>query len=296
MSVNFPTHYVQQYSTNVELLLQQKGSKLRGLVSEGSYSGKQASPVDQIGAVTAQRRTSRFAPMGRVDAPTDRRWVFPSFYDLPQLVDSIDKLQMITDPESALVQNAIYAMGRAMDDEIIAAFFADAKTGESGASTTTFGSGQSVSVSLGGTTSGLNVPKLREARRLLMANEVDLDTVMPTIVITSNEHDDLLGEIQITSKDYNSGPVLVDGKIKSFMGFNFVHCERLTTGTDDASGTSTQIPVFVPGAMHLGLWQDLQTTISQRTDLAGLPWQAYVAQSYGATRIEEKKIVRIWCR
>lgn len=296
MSVNFPTHYIQQYSTNIELLLQQKGSKLRGLVSEGSYSGKQASPVDQIGAIAARRRSSRFEPMGRVDAPTDRRWIFPSFYDLPQLVDSIDKLQMVTDPESALVQNAIYAMGRAMDDEIIAAFWADAKTGENGGSTTSFGSGQSVSVSLGGTTSGLNVPKLREARRILMANEVDLDTVMPTIVITSNEHDDLLGEIQITNKDYNSSPVLVDGKLKSFMGFNFVHCERLTTGTDDASGTSTAVPVFVPGAMHLGIWQDLQTTISQRTDLAGLPWQAYVAQSYGATRIEEKKIVRIWCR
>ena len=98
MSVNTPTHYVQQYSTNVNLLLQQKGSKLRGAVTMGSYVGKQASPVDQIGSITAQRVTSRFAPMGRVDAPTDRRWVFPIDFDLPQLIDHFDKLRLITDP------------------------------------------------------------------------------------------------------------------------------------------------------------------------------------------------------
>jgi len=296
MSINFPTHYVTSFSSNVQLLLQQKGSKLRGLVTEGSYSGKQASPVDQIGAVAAQRRTGRFQPMGRVDAPTDRRWIFPVAYDLPQLVDSLDKLQMISDPESSLVQNAVMAMGRAMDDEIIAAFFASAQTGELGATSTAFGTGQFVGVDVGGAASGLNVPKLREARRLLMANEVDLDMESPTIVVTSNEHDDLLSEIQVVSMDYNSGPVLVDGKITSFMGFRFVHCERLKTGTDDAAGTSTGIPVFVKSAMHLGMWDDVSTSISKRNDLQGEPWQAYVTGMFGATRIEEKKIVRIWAR
>ena len=296
MSVNFPTHYVQSFSTNVQLLLQQKGSKLREYVTTGNYVGKQASPVDQIGAIAAQRRTSRFQPMGRVDAPTDRRWIFPVDYDLPQLVDSIDKLRMVTDPESSLVQNALFAMGRAMDDEIISAFFATAKTGELAATDTAFGTAQFVSVNTGGAASGLNVAKLREARKILMANEVDLDAEMPVCVITSNEHDDLLGEIQVVSKDFNSGPVLVDGKITSFMGFKFVHCERLTTGTDDQSGTSTGIPVFVKGAMHLGVWEDVKTSISKRNDLQGEPWQAYVTGTFGATRIEEKKIVRIWAR
>ena len=51
MSVNIPTHYVQQYSTNVQLLLQQKGSRLRQAVMSGQHVGKQASPVDQFGKV-----------------------------------------------------------------------------------------------------------------------------------------------------------------------------------------------------------------------------------------------------
>ena len=100
MSANvIPTFQVEQFSTNVNLLLQQKGSKLAGAVTRGSHVGKQASPVDQIGAVEARKVINRFAPMGRVDAPTDRRWVFPVDYDLPQLIDSVDKLRLLTDPE-----------------------------------------------------------------------------------------------------------------------------------------------------------------------------------------------------
>ena len=129
MSINLPSHYVMQFSTNLQLLLQQKGSKLMNAVTQGNYVGKQASPVDQMDKVEAQRVTSRFAPMGRVDANVDRRWVFPVDYDLPQLVDHFDKLRLITDPESLYVQNAVNAMGRKKDYEIISAFMGTAKTG-----------------------------------------------------------------------------------------------------------------------------------------------------------------------
>ena len=57
MSINIPTWYVQQYSTNIQLLLQQKGSKLAGAVMRGTHVGKQASPVDQVGAINAQKVT-----------------------------------------------------------------------------------------------------------------------------------------------------------------------------------------------------------------------------------------------
>lgn len=296
MSVNIPTHYVQQYATTVALLLQQRGSKLRNAVTTGSYIGKQASPVDQIGSIAAQKVTSRFAPMGRVDAPMDRRWVFPTDYDLPQLIDKFDKLRLLTDPESAYVQNAVYAMGRAMDDEIIAAFHGTSKTGEAGATNTTLPSGQTVLVGTGGAASNLNVAKLRAAKKILMANEVDLEADPIFAVITASQHDALLNEIQVISRDYNETPVLVNGKVQNFLGINFIHCERLINGTDDVAGTSRAIPVFARSGMHLGMWNDLTTDIDMRKDLQGLPWQAYVYGTFGATRLEEKKVVRVWCR
>jgi hypothetical protein len=296
VSANIPTHYVQQYATTIALLLQQRGSKLRDAVTTGSYIGKQASPVDQVAAISAQKVTSRFGPMGRVDAALDRRWVFPNDYDLPQLIDKFDKLRLLIDPESAYVQNAVYAMGRAMDDEIIAAFHGTAKTGESGSTNTTLPTGQVVNVGVGGAASNLNVAKLRAAKRILMANEVDIDSDPLYCVITASQHDALLNEIQIVSRDYNETPVLVNGKVQAFLGINFIHSERLLTGTDDAAGTSRSIPVFAKSGMHMGMWNDLTTDIDTRKDLQGLPFQAYCYGTFGATRLEEKKVVRVWAR
>jgi hypothetical protein len=297
MSANLPSHYVQQFSTNLQLLLQQKGSKLAGTVMSGSHVGKQASPVDQIGAVAAQRVTSRFAPMARVDAPVDRRWVFPVDYDLPQLVDSLDKLRLITDPNSTLVQNAVFAMGRAKDDEILSAMFGTNYTGVAGSTSTAFSATQVVSASQGAAAAtGLTVAKLREAKKILMANEVDVDADPLYCIVKAKQLDNLLAEAQIISTEFNDRPVLKDGKIASFLGINFIHCERLVSGTDDLAGTSDQIPLFAKSGMYLGMWNDIQVDISQRKDLQSVPWQAYCMGTFGATRLEEKKIVKVWCR
>lgn len=305
MSVNIPTHYVQQYSTNVQLLLQQKGSRLRQAVMSGQHVGKQASPVDQFGKVEMQVPAGRFADIGRVDAATDRRWVFPIDRDLPQLIDGFDKLRLLTDPQSSYVTNAKHAVDREYDRRIIDAFFDDAKTGESGSTTTSFGTGltsaagRNVAVALGAAAAtGLNVAKLREAKRYLMANEVD-ETDPLFCVVTAKQHDDLLNEIQVTSMDFNTvggTPVLQEGKIARFLGINFIHTELLETGTDNAAGTSRAVPVFAKSGMYLGIWNDMSFDVTQRKDLSGLPYQVYVQMTSGATRLEENKVARVWCR
>jgi hypothetical protein len=290
MSVNIiPTWQVQQYSTNIQILLQQKGSRLAGSVMVGTHVGKQASPVDQVGAIQAQKVVGRFGPMGRIDAPTDRRWVFPTDYEVPQLVDKFDMLRIIVDPKSSYVTNAAYALGRAKDDEIIAAFFGDSKTGEGGGTTVTFPASQIVAESIGGANSGLNVAKLREASRILLENEVDPDEPR-FVAITAEQHDNLLNEIQVISLDYNTRPTLVDGKVTAFMGFNFIHTERLPK-----VATERKIPAWVKSGMHLGQWQDITARVNERQDLQGIPWQVYSCGTFGATRLEEKKIVQIEC-
>lgn len=292
MSINIPTHYVQQYSSNIDLLLQQRGSKLRNAVTTGSYTGKQASPVNQFGKVEMQEVTTRFAAMGRVDAPTDRRWVFPSDFDLPQLLDSFDQLRLITDPKSSYVQNAVMAAGRQFDRLICTAFTGTAKTGEAGSTSTIFTAANEVDVSFGGTNSKLTVAKLREAKRLMMANHIDFDMEEAYVGITAADHDSLLGEIQVVSSDYNGGAaVLRDGKIMEFMGFRFIHCELIETvlaGTNEVT-----LPVWVKSGMHLGLWNDINNSVSQRHDLQGEPWQVYTKMTAGATRLEENKVYAI---
>ena len=293
MSVNIPTHFVQQYATNVELLLQQKGSKLRNAVTTGTHFGRAASPVDQIGSVEAQLVTSRFAPMNRIDAPTDRRWVYPSDYDLPQLLDSFDELRLLTDPKSKYVTNAVYALGRKMDAAIIDAFLGAAKTGQEGATSTAFTSANEIDVAIGGANSRLNVQKLINVKELAMANFVDLDNDPLWCAIPAKDHSALLQEIQIISSDFNGGdrPVLKDGKVSMFLGINFIHCELLETL---AAGTNeVNIPVWAQSGMYLAMWDDIMTDVSQRKDIQGLPWQSYVKATFGATRLDEEKVFNI---
>ena len=292
MSVNLVNHFVQQYSTNIQLLLQQQGSKFRNAVTAGSYVGKAASPVDQIGKIEMQPVSSRFGAMGRVDAPTDRRWVYPSDFDLPQLIDTFDKLRLITDPQSSYVRNAVLAAGRQMDRLICSAFTGTAKTGETGATSTSFASGNEVDVAVGGNNSKLNVAKLREVKRLMMANHVDFDMEEAYVGITAADHDSLLGDIQVISADFNGGQaVLKDGKIMEFMGFKFIHCELIETAL--AGTNEVTLPVWVKSGMHLGLWNDIENSIDQRADLQGRPWQLYTQMTAGATRLEENKVYAI---
>lgn len=293
MSVNIPNHFAQQYASNVELLLQQEESRLRPAVMQGSHKGEQASPVDQIGAVEMQEVVSRFSAMGRVDADVDRRWCLPSDFELPQLMDSFDKLRLITDPESLYVRNAVQAANRKIDELIIAAFFATALTGKTGSTSTTHtgGGGTQIDDAFGAAaTSGLTVAKLREARRALMAADVDLDKEEVYCAIRAKQHDDLLAEAQVISTDYNDKPVLVEGKIKRFLGINFIHTELV-----DTDGTYRRVPVWVKSGMHLGVWNEIETSTSKRTDLSSEPYQAYVKMSMGATRLEEEKVVEIQC-
>jgi len=60
MSSQITTAFTQQYSNNVKLLAQEKGSQLRNTVTVESVTGKN-SFFDQVGVATAQKRTTRHA-------------------------------------------------------------------------------------------------------------------------------------------------------------------------------------------------------------------------------------------
>lgn len=287
-----PNHYVQQFSSNIELKLQQKDSRLRSLVASGSHYGEQASPVDFVGPIEMSEVTAKFGPIGRTDSVLTRRWVDPVSSDLNQMLDSFDKLKLLTDPSSTYVQNAVNAAKRKQDRQIIEAFFADAKTGKTGSETTSFLPGNVIPVNHGASANvGLSVPKLIEGKKILMAAEVDIESDPIYCALTAEQHANLLFEIQIISSQYNSTPVLVNGMLKSWHGINFVHSELLAV-----DGSSyRRVPMWAKSGMYLGTWADMSPDISQRKDLTGHPWQAYIKQTVGATRLDEQKVVEIKC-
>lgn len=274
---------VIDYKSTVEALLQQRGSKFRGAVMEDSYHGKSGAAVNQIGAVNAQARTTRHADTPLIETPHDKRWVNPTDYEWADLIDDQDKLKIISDPTSPYAINGAMALGRAMDDVIITAATGTALTGEDGTTSTAFSNTAST------TSGGMTVAKLREAMQLLLAAEVDVDNEPLYCAIGAQQHDDLLGETQAVSLDYTNKPVLVDGRIKAFMGFNFIDSQRLAL-----SGTDRTAICWAKSGLHLGIWNDINARITERDDKS-YSTQVYVKGTFGATRVEENKVVAITC-
>ena len=93
MSTQITTSFVEQYSSNVQMLSQQMGSKLRGAVDVETIRGKNAF-FDQIGATAAVARTTRHGDTPQVNTPHSRRRVSLADYEWADLIDDLDKVRI----------------------------------------------------------------------------------------------------------------------------------------------------------------------------------------------------------
>ena len=288
MSNQITTAFVQQYSSNVQMLSQQMGSLLRGVVDVESVVGKNAF-FDQVGKTTAQLRTSRHADTPQLDTPHSRRRVSLADYEWADLIDNADKVRLLIDPTSSYAKAAAAAMGRAMDDVVIAALGGTSYTGETGSTSVSLPSGQKpYSASQ---TDGLTITKLLEAKKIL--DLADVDPSLPRFFLCGpRQISNLLGTTQITSSDFNTVKALAQGQIDSFLGFKFIVSNRLPFDATNADDRLCY--AFTSDAIKLAVGQDVLARIDERADKS-YSTQVYYAMSIGATRMEEEKVVEIAC-
>lgn len=292
MAVGSNAFYTQQYASAVELLAQQMQPKVAALFTQGTGEGKSATVVNQIDAFEAEERTALYDPVVFGEPAHTRPWVYPRHFDKAIPFDSIEQMQMNANPQSEYVQGVVAAINRKMDDEAIRAFFADRLLGESAGTTDSFAAGFQVGVSVGGTTSGLNVEKLQNGIQILEEQEVDLDMEQLYCVISPKQKRNLMNEIEVTSGDFFKGQVMSTRSVSGFLSINFIVSNRLLT-----DGSSyRRVPLFTKRGMAFWSWGGgIQTTISQRQDLRGHPWQVYGQGHFGAVRRDAKRVVEIKC-
>lgn len=283
MSTTISTAFVQQFSSNIAMLSQQMGSLLRSSVDVESVNAEKAF-FDQVGVAAAVARTTRNSDTPLMDTPHTRRMVTMTDYEYADLIDSQDKIRMLADPTSTYARAAAAAMGRAMDDVIIAAMYGAAKTGASGSTSVAFPSSQQI----GHGSAGLTIAKLLEAKEILDANSVD-PSIPRYLVASPKQMSDLLGTTQVTSSDFNTVKALVQGSVDSFMGFKFISSNRLPH-----NGTSRQVFAYAMDGMKVAIGKEPTAKIDERADKS-YSTQIYYCQTLGATRMEEEKIVEIAC-
>jgi len=283
MSTQITTAFVNQFSSNVSMLSQQMGSLLRGAVDTESVTGEKAF-FDQVGSVAAVAKQSRHSDTPILETPHSRRQVTLTTYEWADLIDDADKVRMLQDPTSSYARAAAAAIGRSMDDVIIDAMGGTAKTGKEGATSTVFASGQKIVHG----SAGLTVAKLVSAKKLLDANDVD-PSIKRYIVVSPEQIEDLLNTTTVTSSDFNTVKALSQGDISSFVGFEFIVSNRLK---DD--GTLRLCYAFAQDGIKMAIGKDVMARIDERSDKS-YSTQVYYCSTFGATRMEEDKLVEIAC-
>ena len=282
MSTEITTAFVEQYSSNIQMLSQQKGSLLRDKVRVESVTGKNAF-FDQVGSVTASVRSTRHADTPQSDTPHSRRRVSLVDYEFADLIDDLDKVRMLVDPTSTYALAAAYAMGRAMDDAIIAAATGSADTGVAGGTAVALPAAQKI---VEASTAGLTIAKLRQAKEII--DLADVDPSLPRhIIVSPKQITDLLGTTEVTSSDFNTVKALAQGDINTFLGFNFIVSNRLAIATN-----KRKCIAFVSDGIGLAVGKDSTARIDERAD-KGYATQVYYSAAFGATRMEEDKVVEI---
>ncbi len=286
---------VQQYVNETEMLVQDKGGKLRqGMKIKSGLSGKGARPVKQYGeavSVDYDYTTDRKSDTPDAATPSDARWYYPIPIEWGELISDFDQDNLDDNPLPDLMNAGRMAIGRGEDDKILSAFFADANTGETGSTTTPFLAGNEVSAA------AMSHAQLREGLKILMGHEVDIYENAPDMgiymIITEVEWINLFGEDMTTSTDWVDGKPVQTARLPRLYGINFIpfSSARLNANGLVSTGTAS-LPMWQKGGMGMGLWRNVQVSVLPRNDKRGDP-HAYIRETIGVTRLQEKKVVRI---
>lgn len=300
MSFEVTANFVQQYSSNMVMLAQQRMSRLERAVTPIPIVGKRGS-YDQVGQSEAVKKTERHGRTPFTPLPHRRRWISLETYQWSDLIDNPDTVRMLVEPSSTYAMAGIAAMNRAKDAAIAAAFFASAATGEDGSTAVTFPSANQVAVNdwtygAGSGNAGMTISKLISARALMFGYEAvdDLDDQsLPEAycALTYKQWGELLSTTEVTSRDFSGElAALKEGKIDSFLGFKFIRYEGLPL-----DGSSyRRIPVWQKQGMALGTGGERKGRITERDDLS-YSTQVFWEDNFGAARIEENRVIEIKC-
>jgi len=287
MSSTIDTTYVNQYSANIQILMQQKGSKLQDAVRVEMQDGEYAY-YDQLSKQTAiVTGRTRASTTTLADSPFVRRRVGLEVYSYSEIIDETDVVKMMGDPTWTIAQNVAYLFGRTKDAVILTAVSGVAYTGKTGSTSTSFDNDMIITASghaYSGSTSTMNVDKLLGAKYLLDAEDVDDDGRY--VIAHPKVRMDLLQLEKVTSGDYVFKKALGPGDFDEYLGFKFIW--------------TTQTPTTVSYAWHksavlLAIGMDdkgFKATLTRNPERWNQP-QLFNEMMIGATRMDETAVVQI---
>jgi len=301
MSVQVPVAFVDHFKANILLLSQQEESVLRGCCRMEAMTGD-TMYVERIGATEASLIEDRHGDTPQIDTPHSRRRLTMADYNWSDMIDNVDKLKMLIDPQSTYAQNAVMAFNCSIDDVIITALGGPAYGGHAGGDTiNNYAAGECRLIDADGTIeaagsdmdavveTALTIAKLLSCKQLLDDAHIQ-DRRQRYFVTNPYNINQLLNTTEVKSADYNTVKALAAGQIDTFMGFKFLKSTRLNVDGTDTGATNCY--AFAQDAIVLSIAEEPTVRISERAD-KNYSTQVYVEMSIGATRVEGPAVVEI---
>jgi hypothetical protein len=282
MSATIPNSYVQTYEATVRYLAQQGITRLRPWTVERSVQSE-GHNWDRLAATTATQKTTRKQATPDNETAWSRRKSIPVTYDTGDVTEQEDIVQMIIDPNSAYARAQGMAMKRAYDDEIIKAAVGDSRDGDG--NTVSFDSGQVV----GDGTVAITYDIVTAVSEKFMEQDIDPDEEK-VFVISPAQCRKLLQLTEATSGDYNAmRPLTSKGYVESWMGYTWVVSTRLL------APSAGEVDCFAMTRKALGLQvnKDIWSRVTEDASIS-YAWRIYTASSYGAIRVEDEQLVKVW--
>lgn len=310
-SFEITTAMVDMFSANVMHLSQQKASRLLPHVRVETQSAETAF-YDRIGKREMQKKQGRHSEVKYTDTPHSRRAVTMEDWFDSDLIDKEDKLRVIMNPDSEYAIAFASGLARRYERTIIDGVLGSAYTGKKGQTAVEIPNSQKVAAVDGtGTFSGLNVPTLRKVRKKFKQNEAIEMGEKIIFCMSAQQSDDLLGNTEVTSADFNTVRALVQGEVNTYMGMEFVETELLPFnaetfdhGTDGSIGSGTTIAVgearrcfamTANRALLLARGQEVNSRITEESKFH-FAHQVYSCLTVGAVRMEEAQVVEVLCK
>jgi hypothetical protein len=279
MAVSISNAFVTLFDTEVKQAYQ-ADAVLRNTVRLRTGVTASTHKFPKIGSGVAQVRVPQ-TDVTPLNVTYSQATVTLTDYIAAEYSDIFNQAKVNFDERQELVQVVAKAIGRRSDQMIIDAL--------SGSGTTL-----TVANSIGGATTNMNMAKLREAQRLMNANNVPMEERY--IVMHASQLSNLLSETQVTSSDFNSVKALVQGEINTFMGFTFNVIGDRTEGGLSGGGSGVDRTVYAYHKMAVGMAE----AMAVRSEINYIPektsWLVASMFSAGAIAIDAGGIVAITCR
>lgn len=267
--------------------------------------------------------TTRYGDNPMSEMTHERRRIGLADFDQGKAIDEKDLVKVATDPTSSYMQGLVASANRKVDDLIIAGLIAPAYTGKAGASTVNFVTSVADKVSVGavsdvqtrivaatylareaategidvnetytgttGAATGLTLAKLKAVRTtMLKLDAISQDEVL-NCFITAKQFENLLGITEVINSDYAVRKSLAEGSVTTYMGFRFIHVERLPL----ASGVRSCY-VFKNRALKLAIGTDITANMWRLPEKKNIPY-IYTKLTMGTSRMWGENLARIKC-